>query len=261
MYTRILLNNLHLKDLNPRVCGRRNCPPGHQIGPIIRDHYIIHYVVQGAGSFRCGKKRYQVGAGEMFIVHPWEQCCYIADEADPWEYIWVGFECGGDFEGLLREDVLRIPSAMPIFTKLASCGATSAKEWAVCAQLYELFVKLAALQNSTAPRSEEYVSRAVNFITSNYSQAITVSEIAADLGLSRNYFCRIFKLHTGLSPQEYIVSYRLERAAEFMTRHELSQKEAARQAGYPDVYAFSRMFKRKYGMAPGAYTAAHKKEP
>lgn len=258
MYVKIPLNNLHLKDVNPRVCGRRICPPGYTIGPSMRDHHTLHYVIQGTGTYTVAGNTYQLHAGDVFVIRPWEKCAYTADMNDPWEYIWVGFDCSESFDAMLRIDVFHMPEALPIFVKMAQEEVDGIREWSVCAQLYELFAKLAALRLPAGVRSEDYVGRAVNYIQSNYSQSLQVAEIAAALGLSRNYFCRLFHQYVGMSPQAYIVSYRLERAVEFMIAHNLSQKEAALQAGYPDVYAFSRMFKRKYGVAPGAYVAAQR---
>ena len=43
-------------------------------------------------------------------------------------------------------------------------------------------------------------------------------------------------------------------------RKELTQKEIALRVGYPDVYALSRMFKRRYGIAPGHFRSLHKKK-
>ena len=80
------------------------------------------------------------------------------------------------------------------------------------------------------------------------------------LGLNRSYFCRIFKQQLGVSPQDYIVSYRLEQAERLLTTSKLTQKEIALRVGYPDVYALSRMFKRRYGIAPGHFRALHMKK-
>ena len=113
-----------------------------------------------------------------------------------------------------------------------------------------IIVLAAFFGKSVAPKAD-----GVNYIKSNYSQPMRVQDIAAGLGLNRSYFCRLFRQQTGLSPQEYIVSCRLAKAAQFMTEHGMSQEEAARQAGYPDVFSFSRMFRRKYGMPPGRYAA------
>ena len=140
---------------------------------------------------------------------------------------------------------------------IEACRAPAA-EWAVCGLLYEFFALLAGRQASRADRPEDYVSRAVNFIQANYAAPLRVEDLAAGLGLNRSYFSRLFRGQTGLSPQAYLVSYRLERAAEFLTVGGLSQKEAALQAGYPDVCTFSRMFRRKFGMPPGEYVRLYR---
>ncbi len=256
MYRKFPMKNLYLKDVNPLFCGRRSCAPGFTVGPKMRDHYTLHYVLRGKGVFYTGGNTYSLESGSLFVIRPWEKYEYSADLEEPWEYIWVGFDCAESFSTMLGMDVLSLPEAEPLFLTMAEKETQGVREWEVCAQLYRLFALLGAMRLPAGMQSQDYISRALNYIQSNYSQSIQVAELAADLGLSRNYFCRLFHQHVGMSPQTYIVSYRLERAAAFMLERKLSQKEAALQVGYPDVCAFSRMFKRKYGVAPGAYVAA-----
>ena len=253
MYQRILLNNLHLSDINPLVCGRRSCEPGFEVNHGVRDHYVLHYVTHGTGIYESGGKRFTVGPGEIFIVHPMEITRYTADKENPWEYIWASFQCSERFAPLLAPYIIPMPGAAQIFAQIADCGGSPARELTICSLLFEFFVRLSPRSELPAFRQEDYVSRAINIIESDYSQPLHVAEIAEDLGLSRHYFCRIFKEQTGLSPQEYIVSHRMERAGELLRVYHLPQKEVALLTGYPDVYAFSRMFKRKFGISPGQY--------
>lgn len=218
----LVLSNLHLRDLNPRICGREVCAPGHTFGPAVREYHLLHY-------------------------------------ADPWEYIWVGFDCAPQFATLLDRDVIRLPSAGRSFAAMAGCSA-AAQEWSICGQLYELFSQLAAGAGAGRAPQPDYVGRAINYIESNYSQPVRVEEIARSLGLSRNYFCRLFHQQTGFSPQAYLIEYRLARALQFL-ENGMTQAQAARQAGYPDVFAFSRMFRRRYGLPPGRYLEARGKPP
>ncbi len=258
MYHRVLLNNLHMKDLNPRVCGRRSCTPGYEVPAAVRDHFVLHYVTHGNGEYQNGEKCFRVHPGEIFIVHPGEITRYTADSTDPFEYIWVGFDCGEVFQEFLSPFVISMPSALPLFTQIANCHDSPVREWTICSLLYALFVEFSAQSAPAEQKHGNYVSQAVNYIRSNYSQPLQVAEIAEELGLSRHYFCRIFKEQMGCSPQEFIVSHRLEQAAQLLCSHNLPQKEIALLVGYPDVYAFSRMFKRKYGISPGQYRAKSK---
>ena len=51
-----LLDNLHMADINPRICGVEACAPGHSFGPAVREYFLLHYVVRGKGIFRRGKR-------------------------------------------------------------------------------------------------------------------------------------------------------------------------------------------------------------
>lgn len=252
MYKRIIFKDLHLPDLKLNVCGRRACTPGYTRGWVLRDHFLMHYVLSGRGVISNEQTTYCVKAGDLVICHPGERTRHVAGEQEPYDRIWVSFSCSAPIAELLQADVIHMPSLAPAFLKLVSCDKHNAKEWAANVQMFEILSRLADQQPSVN-QPKDYVSQAVNFIESNYDQHLRVEELAAELGLSRSYFCRIFREKMGVSPQEYIISYRLEKAVELLTVKRLTQKEVARQVGYPDVYAFSRMFKRKYGMSPGKY--------
>jgi len=71
--------------------GFQKCVPGHGWGPGVRDHYLLHYIVSGRGSYEAGGRSFALEAGQAFLVHPDVPVCYRADEEEPWEYYWVGF--------------------------------------------------------------------------------------------------------------------------------------------------------------------------
>ena len=94
---------------------------------------------------------------------------------------------------------------------------------------------------------------------SEYMNAITVSDISERLNLDRSYFSALFKKRTGKSPQKYLFDLRMETAAKLMKEQEQSPLSAAASVGYTDIYNFSRMFKKAFGMSPRAYIGKHKK--
>jgi len=61
----------------------------------------------------------------------------------------------------------------------------------------------------------------------------------------------------GVSVAEYLTDYKMKRAAELMTKKHMSVTVTALSVGYPDVYTFSKAFKKHFGMSPRAY----KKQP
>lgn len=256
MAVRFLLESINLPKLSPKVCGRRQCPPGWHIERARTEGFLLHYVIKGSGSFVKNDITYPINTGDLFVCRPGEHAKYTASTQTPWDYAWAAFSCAPELELLLNEDVIHIPAASRLFTQISSSGNEPAKEWAVCGLLYQLFAMLAEAQNRPCA-DKGYLSRAVTYIEANCAQDIQVSQIADMLGLNRSYFCRVFKRQMGISPQDYIVSYRLEQAEKLLTTTKLSQKEIALRVGYPDVYALSRMFKRRYGMPPGKFRELH----
>ena len=247
------LINLPLKDICPQVCGIRTyepgeCKPLHHI-----QRYVLHYVTQGKGRYLINGRTYEVGPGDLFIGHPGSVTMYAADAESSMTYIWVSFSCTKLFSDLLEQGLFHAPWAGEIFQQINASRQSTAVEWLVCGRLYDFFAELVSRRPAPATEKNDYVSQAVKRIRSNCAEDLQISDIAAELGLSRSYFSRIFKQHMTISPQEYLVSYRLETAALLLVEQGLSQKEAARRTGYSDICTFSRMFKRKYGISPGEY--------
>ena len=67
---------------------------------------------------------------------------------------------------------------------------------------------------------------------------------------SFSYFGKLFKKATGMSPQRFLLNYRMTKAAEMLRMTNLPVAEIGRQVGYPDQLHFSRAFKSIYGLSP-----------
>ena len=75
-------NNIELSIFN---CGLERCAPGQTWGPGIRDHYLIHLVVSGKGTFEVGGQTFEVVPGDLFFARPSQLIRYSADEQQPWD--------------------------------------------------------------------------------------------------------------------------------------------------------------------------------
>ena len=95
-----------------------------------------------------------------------------------------------------------------------------------------------------------YIKEALNYIEQNFQNDISVENIASFCGLNRTYFGRIFKETVGKSPQQFLLSYRMAKAAELLKLTELSISDIGNAVGYPNQLHFSRAFKNVYGVSP-----------
>jgi AraC-like DNA-binding protein len=81
----------------------------------------------------------------------------------------------------------------------------------------------------------------------------TVAELAAQAHVSRSSLAALFRRLVGVSPMAYLGRWRLLLAARILRDEGLSIREAADRVGYEADAAFSRAFKRQFGVAPGTY--------
>ena len=98
-----------------------------------------------------------------------------------------------------------------------------------------------------------FVQKAADYIKPNYSEKISIKEIADQLYLSPNYLSELFKKHTGKTISEYLTDYRLEKACQLLDHAEYRVGDVSGMVGIHDGRYFSNMFKKKYGMTPTEY--------
>ncbi|HBP37567.1 MAG TPA: AraC family transcriptional regulator [Clostridiales bacterium] len=254
-------------DLNMFNCGAEDCLPEHRWGPGVRDHYIVHLVTRGAGSFCSAAGLVRLQAGQGFLICPGAVVEYMADRQDPWSYLWVGFG-GLRAEGLLLEAGLS--ERRPVFNTvrlseyqqlagrmLALARGGRSRDLRLLGQLYEfLAILIEEHEQPGHPNSESqqelYLRQAIHFIAGKYAGALTVRDIAAHVGLDRSYLYSLFRSRLHMTPKEYLTRYRIGKAAELL-RTPLTIGEIARSVGYDDALLFSKVFKRTKGMPPSQY--------
>ena len=237
----------HRLQFCPLYYGHENCKPGHFDGPDIRANYLIHYVVSGCGVFRTNGKEYTVNPGEIFIISPGKEVFYQADIKNPWTYIWIGFSSS---EPLHLDDVIPCPGASEIFNSILQCERFKNGRTAYLkARLWDL---LAVLIDGKS-YATKYIDEALKIIHSNYMSELTVTEIANELNLNRTYFSVLFKEKVGMTPKEYLTNYRMDTAASLLNMRHKSISTIARSVGYHDLFTFSRMFKKRFGVSPSKY--------
>ncbi len=89
-------------------------------------------------------------------------------------------------------------------------------------------------------------------LASRLDAELPLSEVAAELDLSVDHFSRRFRLRFGISPGRLRTQARLRLAAQLLRSGSAPVKSVARQVGIQDATAFTRLFRRHYGMPPSA---------
>lgn len=263
------VNKKELVSLSVYNVGFQKCEPLYQWGPGIRDHYLIHHILSGKGYYSVGDKVYALSTGDTFLVYPQTEITYYADEKDPWEYAWVGFN-GSDAAIILnatdfsREFPLihQTPLSESIREHLLgiyeACGNDFMDSVEMTGRLYQtlaLFMKHAS-NNEQYNSSSNYVQKGIAYISANYSYPIHVEDIADYVGVSRSHLYRSFETILGQSPKNYLTQFRLKQACYLLEHSSLSITAVANSVGFDNGLHFSKTFHKLKGISPRDYRLA-----
>ncbi|MBA4688857.1 MAG: helix-turn-helix domain-containing protein [Candidatus Galacturonibacter soehngenii] len=268
---RCLLNiEKQTSDLYLVHCGQQQCTPGYTYNHKIPNEYHLHFVLNGKGTLKVSQRIYHIKKDDIFLIPKDAHIHYYADMENPWEYMWITFDGEKSVSYLqhagLSEDNPVIQSTIPnnayqpMIQKILDANElTFANEIKRVGYLYEILSTLIEVQSSLKAKqnkydypSNTYVDYAIQFVKHNYNH-IRVQDIAEYIGINRSYLTSIFKKQLGISPQEYLVSFRLKKSAELLINTNLSISEISNSIGYENPLTFSKIFKQTYGMCPKIY--------
>ncbi len=100
--------------------------------------------------------------------------------------------------------------------------------------------------------SKRAISQATDYINENLPRKLTLREIAGAAHMSPHHFSRSFKAATGLSPHQYVVHRRVERAKALLSSTDLTLAEVAKAVGFAGHSHLSSHIRRVLGVSPGA---------
>lgn len=97
---------------------------------------------------------------------------------------------------------------------------------------------------------------ALNYIGDNLAENLVLPRIAREVGMSPYHFSRMFKLSTGLSPHQYVMHQRIERAKALLRDTDLPVSMVAREVGFASSSHFAQQFRRLVGVSPRSFRYA-----
>lgn len=265
-----IFKNEKFIDLTLVQFGSEQCAPGHSFGPASRNHYLFHYISSGQGKLWARNSQgdddiYNLTAGQGFLIFPNQITTYIADEKNPWTYCWL------EFDGRIAKEALELAGFsidQPVYNsrdKAQGSRMHNEMEFIVDNSMETSFTLIGHLylfldafirsSRSTLTVKKQtlhdfYLKEAMNFIEINYQKNISVSDIADICGINRSYFGKLFHDYMGMTPQEFLLQYRMSKASKLLLMSDKSVEQIGKEVGYENQFHFSRAFKSVYGMSP-----------
>lgn len=139
------------------------------------------------------------------------------------------------------------------------CGADVARSLAKAFVIDIGRQNQAAYANIHARRyhQDDTVLAIQDWLDAHLSESISLDALAERFHLTPRTFKRRFRAATGESPLQYLQTLRVEQARKLLEQPHLRLDQLTSQVGYEDVSSFSRLFRRRTGMSPGAYRARY----
>ena len=106
--------------------------------------------------------------------------------------------------------------------------------------------------------ADEQFKNVLDFIETHFRENISSAFLSKKFGYTEEYFCRRFKLITGITPMNYINILRLEKAKKLMRDREIKISSVSAQVGFSDINYFTRRFKKYFGITPSEYISKNR---
>jgi AraC-like DNA-binding protein len=250
-----------LSGLYVSKAGSRRFPRGFSYDPDRQHHWEWGAVLDGEMVFSAGNKSWRVPAGTGYMLRP--GLAMQAEAIDAPFLTWL--EISGDnattaLEGILEgkdlhlgkysHDQLYSAVKIPMLLQEKPLGynyLANGYLWRFLAHL------LFANASGGLPLSIE-IRKATEYIgQSDFSELLSMHELAAISNLSVETFRKRFERETGMAPTQYIIRQRMKRAKVLMEDEAHSLADIALRVGIENPYYFSRLFHKQEGVSPSAY--------
>jgi AraC family transcriptional regulator len=229
--------------------------PGTEVPP--HEHANAYLCVVVAGAFELRARRVQDCAAGSVIACPANHTHANRFADQPGRCVNIHFGPTWTGERLVREWLddyrhVALGAAAPSLRRLARemSAADSAAPLAVASAAIELVAKAMRAEASRGP--PRWLARIIDIVEADLPGAPGLGRLAAEIGAHPAHLARAFRRAYGETIGEYVRRRRVEEAEHALANAELSLADIAIAAGFSDQAHFTRVFRRHFGVSPGA---------
>ena len=247
---------------------------GHHMQRRAPDDNLLIYCRAGRGWLECAGERVEVGGGDLLVLPKGREHAYGADSQRPWSIYWVHFT--SDALQAFNRAYHIVPEQGPQYIPHNEKGIRIWEEMYenlsrgyspenlmntnLC--LYHLIATFVFSQqqnqNSSSPE-KAIIRETIDYMKNNLDKTIRIEDFADLNKYSVSHFSKLFRLTTGMSPIEYFIHLKMQKACQLLYTEDSRVKQIAALLGYDDPYYFSRLFKKYMNTSPETYRKSVRK--
>ena len=244
----------------------------HAHGP---GEFEFHYFMEGQGALLINRAKYSIDGNKIYFVRPREFHSILPEAVEkPISYYAILFKPEADnsvddeMVGLMSHLWRARNRALPAdsrdrfllddlyrLSKSSSERSRKAAEYALVSSLFRWFDHFeSAPEDAQAnkPRNE-HVERALTLMTKHIREKLGADDLAGMLGITEEYFIRLFRSYLGMSPFQYFTHLKIEAASAVLVDNRLTVGDVASRFGFENPFHFTKVFKKCTGLSPREY--------
>lgn len=217
----------------------------------VRNTFILHFVKKGTVVLE-GE---EISEGEAFLLTRGVPYAFRF-EAD-FEHYWIGFGGMGAekllsaFGVYLNKHIrLKLRNSEWLFDYISHSFESIEKSKDENEALLLLMNCLPHIEKYKNYASIKYAEQAKIFIENNYRYELTMESVAKSVNVSEKHLCKLFKKAYGISPQQHLITTRMEAAKKLLLDTDLMIKEISNNVGFSSQFAFSSAYRHYFGYSP-----------
>jgi AraC-like DNA-binding protein len=257
-------------NLNGNLCtvyaGWKKVSKGYRFHFTNYPFYRLVYTIGGIVTVNNYKKTYNAESGTIVSFSPGEDGELANNSETPWTHIYIhftGLRAAKMYKDarLTSENVaiLNEPLEIQQIFENIVCASIRQSEHSqtICdSYLRVLLMRLSELDlehSSHFDASKITYLQCRNYINENFSNIVSIGEVAEKFYINKVHLCRLFKQYTDTTPMIYILQLKINRAAILLVETDYAVKKISFMMGFNDPYYFSKVFKKIYGVSPVLY--------
>ncbi len=236
-------------------CGYFYKPASHnQTLPRVVEYFEIEVCTDNGGITFIDGKEIKLQKNRVFVAKP--GC--VRYSILPLKTIFLRFECEGELEQIIRSIpntffASHIDAIIEILTEIILLTEEKVKNEVLIGSNFLKLIDYLVRDSQFDSKEYHTMHKAKKFIEENFYKKFLSTDVADYVGLSESHFRLLFKETYGISPHNYLLNVRVQKAKQMLWENNFSMSEIAEKCGFGCQQYFNEIFKKQTGFSPKKY--------